>query len=268
MRESAPPAEPAPPTVDAKRAADSVRAVAFDCYGTLLQLEERHFAALIHEMLLQHGVSHASGEEVWAAWIESSRTLAESDGVIRDHPLNGPEPVFRPFSETWPQHFAQAFARHSIDQIPPQTAFQHLWDHMCAAPAYPEVHDVLTGLRARGYRVAVGSNADEGHLIPALAAAEIEAEVVLSSETASSYKPRAPFFRQLCERLALPPEQILYVGDSPYADVNGANHAGMPVYHVRRYPDPEREQVISRRATWTGTDLRGILDALPERVPC
>ena len=259
--------EPAPPVVGAERARDSVRAVAFDCYGTLLQLEERDFAALIHEMLVEHGVEHATGDEVWEAWLDASRALAESEGLVRDGTVDGPEPTFRPFSETWPQHFARAFERRSIDAIPPQRAFQRLWDHMSRVPAYPEVAEVFAGLRARGYRVAIASNADDGHLRPALAAAEIEAELILSSEEAASYKPRRPFFRQLCERLALPPEQILYVGDSPYADVNGANHSGLPVYHVRRYPDPERERSLRFRATWTRPTLRGILDVLPAAPP-
>ncbi len=255
--------EPSPPVVDAERAAASVRAVAFDCYGTLLQLEERHFAELIHAMLRRHGVAHTTGEAVWEAWLEASRALAESDGVVRGGSVDGPEPRFRPFSETWPRYFAHAFAHHSIDRIPPEAAFQHLWDHMSAVPAYPEVHDAFAALRARGYRVAIASNADDGHLLPALAAAGLDAEVVLSSEAAASYKPRRPFFQQLCARLDLPPASILYVGDSPYADVNGANHSGLPVYHVRRYPDPERERVLRYRATWTYPDLRGILRVLP-----
>ena len=265
-RSDAPPPEPpARPVVDAERAA-AVRAVAFDCYGTLLQLEERDFAALIHEMLLGHGVRHTTGEEVWEAWLDASRALAESEGLVRDGTVDGPEPTFRPFSETWPQHFAQAFERRAVDAIPPQRAFRHLWDHMSAVPAYPEVAEVFAALRARGYRLAIASNADEGHLRPALDAAGIDAEIVLSSETASSYKPRRPFFRRLCRLLDLPPEQILYVGDSPYADVNGANHSGLPVYHVRRYPDPERERSLRFEPTWSGPDLRGILDKLPADI--
>ena len=255
------------PAVGPEQAVASVRAVAFDCYGTLLQLEERDFANLIHGMLLEHGVSHTTGEEVWAAWIEASRALAESDGIVRDGSLDDPEPVFRPFSETWPQHFRHAFTHHSVDAIPAERAFQNLWDHMSAVPAYPEVAEVFEGLRERGYRVAVGSNADDGHLAPALEAAGITAEVVLSSEAARSYKPRLPFYRQLCESLDLPAEAILYVGDSPYADVNGSNNAGLPVYHVRRYPDPDRERGLRAAATWTYPDLRGILEVLPVAAP-
>jgi len=256
-----------PPTVGPDEAVATVRAVAFDCYGTLLQLEERQFASLIQDMLHEHGVDHATGEQVWDAWLEASREMARREGRNSEQPLDGPEPTFRPFSETWPYFFGEAFKRHSGDTIPPAAAFQHLWDVLSVAPAYPEVADVFAELQERGYRIAIGSNAEDDQLEHALWRAEIEVEMVLSSEEAQSYKPRKPFFGQLCERLDLEPCQVLYVGDSPWADVTGANHAGLPVYWVSRYPDPERERMMRSQPTWSGLDLTGILDALPNRAP-
>lgn len=261
------PPEPTPPAVGPEAAVGSVRAVAFDCYGTLLRLEEREFASLIQQMLLRHGVEHATGEQVWEAWLEASREMSKREGRDPERPLDGPEPVFRPFSETWPQFFSAAFAKHAIETIPAATAFQHLWDELSLAPAYPEVSEVFAELQRRGYRVAIGSNADDDHLEHALERAGIELQVVLSSEAARSYKPRKPFFDQLCSELGLEPCQVLYVGDSPWADVTGANHAGLPVYWVSRYPDPERERLMKSRPTWSGSDLRGILEALPARAP-
>jgi len=261
------PSETAPPTVGSEDAVNTVRAVAFDCYGTLLQLEERQFASLIQDMLHQHGVKHASGEEVWDAWLEASREMAKREGRNPERPLEGPEPTFRPFSETWPYFFGEAFKHHSVETIPPAAAFQHLWDELSIAPAYPEVVPVFAELAERGYRIAIGSNADDDHLEHALEKAGIEVELVLSSEEAQSYKPRKPFFEQLCERLELEPCEVLYVGDSPWADVTGANHAGLPVYWVSRYPDPDREKMMRSHPTWSGPDLTGILDALPPRAP-
>ena len=265
------PPEPSPPTVGAADAVRSVRAVAFDCYGTLLQLEEREFASLIQGMLHDRGVTHASGDDVWEAWLEASREMSRREGRDPERPLEGPEPTFRPFSETWPVFFREAFAKHSVETIPAEAAFQHLWDVLSVAPAYAEVLPVLAELRQRGYRVAIGSNADDDHLEHALKHAEIregrEVELVLSSEGARSYKPRKPFFDQLCDQLKLEPCEVLYVGDSPWADVTGANNAGMPVYWVSRYPDPDREKMMRARPTWSGKDLRGILEALPSEAP-
>jgi putative hydrolase of the HAD superfamily len=63
----------------------------------------------------------------------------------------------------------------------------------------------------------------------------------------------------------LPPEEVLYVGDSPFADVLGARNAGMPVAWVNRYgaklpdtvPAPDLEI----------TDLRGLVENLTPRPP-
>ena len=261
------PTETTPPTVGPDEAVGSVRAVAFDCYGTLLQLEERQFASLIEDMLHQHGVDHATGEQVWDAWLEASREMSRREGRDPERPLEGPEPTFRPFSETWPHFFSEAFKSHAVESIPPAAAFQHLWDELALAPAYPEVADVFSELERRGYRVAIGSNADDDHLEHALERAGIEVEMVLSSEEAQSYKPRKPFFDELCSRLELEPCEVLYVGDSPWADVTGANNAGLPVYWVSRYPDPDREQLMRAWPTWTGRDLTGILEALPDQAP-
>ena len=257
---------PAPPVVPAERAAAGARAVAFDCYGTLLALEERHFAALIHRMLLEHGVRDVGGERVWEAWLAASRRMSRSEGADHDDPLAGPEPAFRSFAERWPAYFAEAFAETGVSAVPADAAFRHLWDVMSASPAYPETLEVLEALRANGYRVAIGSNADEGHLVDALGAAGISVELVLSSERARSYKPRRPFFDQLCREIGLPPEQIVYVGDSPSADVTGANHAGMPVYWVHRYVDARRERNMRHAPTWEFPDLRGLLKVLPPRT--
>ena len=43
---------------------------------------------------------------------------------------------------------ARAFRHHSVETIPPATAFQHLWDVLSVAPAYPEVAPVFFGAAA------------------------------------------------------------------------------------------------------------------------
>ena len=253
------------PAVDAADVARRVRAVAFDCYGTLLQFEERQFGPFLHDFLQRHGVTHVDGDKVWSLWMAASREQAERDGHKKDaaNPHAGPEPSFKTFAERWPAFFERAFSQAEVEQVRHDAAFQHIWELMQAAPAYPEAHDVLAGLRARGYRIAVASNADDAHLLPALERAGMETDLVLSSEGARSYKPRRPFYRALCERLALPPAEVLYVGDSPYADVAGATHSGLPVYWVRRYRDEEREEDLRCQPTWTQADLRGLLEVLP-----
>jgi len=52
------------------------------------------------------------------------------------------------------------------------------------------------------------------------------------------------------------------VGDSPNADIIGANNAGMPVYWVRRYDDPHRARNLKQDPPWVYPDLRALLGLL------
>ena len=251
---------PAPPLT--RPDVSQIRAVAFDCYGTLLDFEERSFGPALQEFLTQRGVAHVDGESVWKHWLDASREHSRAHGRDPEGSLDGPEPAFYRMAQTWPRFFEHAFSKAAIESIAPVEAFQHLFDLLAEADAYPEVQDVLTGLRERDVTVVVASNADDVHLRPALERRGITSDYVISSEEVRSYKPRRPFFDAITERLELAPSQIIYVGDSPYADVTGATHAGMLSYWVRRYDDERRDQLLKTEPSWTFPDLRGLLAIL------
>ena len=62
---------------------------------------------------------------------------------------------------------------------------------------------------------------------------------VLISADLGRVKPHPLPFRLMREALALPPEQILYVGDNWLADVQGARRAGWHSVWVTRWAPPE-----------------------------
>ena len=239
-----------------------IRAVAFDCYGTLINFDERAFAPAMHTLLQQHNINHVEGTVVWERWMDSSREYARVNGRAADHPIEGPEPPFLAFADLWIHHFEAALKEYDIHTISPQTAVDYIFRLLSEAPPYSEAKDVITALREAGMRVVVASNADDVHLFPVLERARIEPEFILSSEQVQSYKPRKPFFDAVCDRLDIPSEQILFVGDSPNADVIGARNAGMPIYWVRRYDDAHRERNLKERPAWVYPNLRGLLDLL------
>ncbi|MDW8240848.1 MAG: HAD family hydrolase [Acidobacteriota bacterium] len=57
--------------------------------------------------------------------------------------------------------------------------------------------------------------------------------VVISGEVGWR-KPHPAIFRAALDRLKFPPEQVLFVGDTPWADIVGARAVGMPVVWVDR----------------------------------
>ena len=125
-----------------------------------------------------------------------------------------------------------------------------------------EVIDALcTGApRAQGLKIVVASNADDAHLDPALDRCGIRGlvDAVISSEGVCSYKPRRPFFDAIADWAGVEAGEVLYVGDSPLADVTGARAAGMASYWVRRYATP-----IARTACITRPP-----GASPTSAPC
>ena len=253
-------------------AAAQVRAVAFDCYGTLLNYEERAFAPAVGRLLQRYGVAHVDGDAVWTEWRNAAREYNKHHGRDPKRPLDGPEPPFRPLAEVWPEHFGHAFEHAKVKGIHPEHATEFLFAELRSAPPYPETPQIMERLRAAGFAVAVASNADDVHLLPAIDAAgiNIDAGLVLSSESARSYKPRRPFFEALMRRLGLAPHEVLYVGDSPVADVVGARNVGMPVYWVQRYArtrDNDDDERPAAEPSWTFPDLRGLLTILPGAQP-
>jgi 2-haloalkanoic acid dehalogenase type II len=235
-----------------------IRAVAFDCYGTLIDFDERAFSVAVHDLLETHGIDHVHGEAVWAKWMDSARDYAKHHGRDPEAPIDGCEPAFERFAEVWPHHFQHAFDATGVDTIGTDTAMTHLFALLSKAPAYVEVEEVLPALRRAGFTVAVASNADDAHLYPVLQNAGIDVDMVVTSESVRSYKPRRPFFDSLCDRLGMAREEILFVGDSPFSDVRGAHNAGLPVYWVRRYEDAEQRKYLKQGPDWTYPDLRGL----------
>jgi len=104
------------------------------------------------------------------------------------------------------------------------------WDaHARDFALRPGVRETLAGLRARGLHVGMVSNIDDDQLAHLLDVAGVRADFdsVLSSEAARVCKPAPGIFREALRRAQCAPEQALFVGDSLFHDIAGANRLGM-----------------------------------------
>jgi HAD superfamily hydrolase (TIGR01509 family) len=88
--------------------------------------------------------------------------------------------------------------------------------------------DALERLRDAGFRLAVVSNS-EGTIDAMLTEVGLRAyfETVVDSAVVGSVKPDARIFRIALERLGLPPDDAVMVGDLPTADVFGPRELGI-----------------------------------------
>ncbi|MFZ2493694.1 MAG: HAD family hydrolase, partial [Thermoanaerobaculia bacterium] len=103
--------------------------------------------------------------------------------------------------------------------------------------------EVLEALKARGIPVGLISNTGRTpgsvlrRVLEALGLAS-SIDVMLFSNEHGECKPQLSIFEELRQRLGTPFENIVFVGDNPYADVHGAQRCGM-------------------RAVWFDPPLRG-----------
>jgi 2-haloacid dehalogenase len=202
---------------------DSIHAVAFDGYGTLIEFTVPHFLAVMEELVRAHGVD-TDPQALWDRFVEAAKAVRGE---------NYHEPVYRRYKDAWALQFERA-ARDLGFQGDGRLAAARLKRRLSEADVFAEVPSVLAALRDR-YRLAVLSNADNDFLFSCLARNGLEFETVVTSEMAGAIKPDPAIFHYLAEKLGLPREQILYVGDWPMPDIVGARRAGVPVAWLNRH---------------------------------
>ncbi len=143
-------------------------------------------------------------------------------------------------------------------------AFDELWAHFgdpSSWVVFTDVAPTISALIARGFRLCVASNFD-GRLrgvtrgIPELR--DWVEPLVISSEVGHR-KPHPAFYLAACDRMGLPPEKVLCVGDDVKHDVIGPREAGLRSILVSRTgTPPDGVQCLS------GLDeFLSVLDAIP-----
>jgi putative hydrolase of the HAD superfamily len=226
---------------------DGPRAVVFDAVGTLLTPEPSAGIAY-HRAGCRYG-SRLDEREIVARFAKAFRSTLREAGP---EPHRTDEPTERQF---WREVVGRVF-----DDFPPEAAaacFDDLFAHFARPEAwrvYPDVGTALRELHGLGLTLAIASNFDSrlhtvaaGH--PELAALDRR---FVSSEIGWR-KPHPAFFRAVCERLGLPPDQVLYVGDEPESDVAAGRAAGLRAMLLRRGGPP-------------GPDILTELTQLPQRL--
>ena len=246
----------------------AVRAIAFDGYGTLFDFERTHFRTAIAAILAEQRIE-TDGDAFFLQWdgYYSRASVWGDEGANREHPdrpgvLNGPLPDWHSQWEIWRRQFEWAFEQSGVTGDPEHGANQ-LRELLSRAEPYPDAHDTIEELAARGYLLGLLSNADEDFLQGALSRGRLRFSVIQSSESLRAYKPNRAVYLALCHRLGCEAAEVLYVGDSAIADVNGAANAGLGAAWVRRgaqpfYPEalPEPHITLDR--------LGDLLDLLTE----
>jgi len=204
----------------------SIRALTFDCYGTIIDWDG--------------GIRQALGQLPELASADLDRLLADRERLEYDL-LNE---AYRPYGEVLGASMQRAAALQGI-QVSESSRAQFAAS-MGTWPAFPDSARALSHLATR-FRLALLSNVETETLEQSIAPLGIQFEHLISAESVRSYKPGPAHFAAALERLALEPHEILHVAGSLYHDIRPAQAAGWPHAWINRRSDPIPEGIDPTR---------------------
>ncbi|WP_306223771.1 HAD family hydrolase [Bosea beijingensis] len=97
------------------------------------------------------------------------------------------------------------------------------------------IGEIWEKLRAEGIRIGLCSNLAMPYGNPLVAALPGKPDALVLSYEVGLAKPDPAIFHLVCDRLGLSPAEILFVGDTPSADIEGPRKIGMPAMHISEF---------------------------------
>ena len=190
------------------------QAITFDCYGTLIDWETGLLGAL-RPILRAHG-SKMRDEQILAIYAELEPAA------------QNPYRRYRQVLEEVVQGFGRRLGFEAS-----VTEARSLPDSLKDWQPFPDTVAALQKLRPR-YRLAIISNTDDELFAVTAPHLQVKFDQIVTAEQARAYKPSLAPFHLALERLGLPKEQVLHVGQSVYHDVVPAKSLGLATVLVRR----------------------------------
>ena len=195
-----------------------LRAITFDCYGTLIDWETGLLAA-IRPILHAHGAELSDAEifrlygdleaEAEASHYQPYREILRD--VVRGF---GTRLGFRPTDEE------QASLPNSLANWKP----------------FPDTVASLRQLKSK-FKLGIISNVDDDLFSASARRLEIDFDFVTTAGQARAYKPSLEIFRLAQKKMGIPSEQWVHAGQSIYHDVIPAKALGISTVWVNR-PSP------------------------------
>ena len=196
-----------------------IQAVVFDAVGTLIHPEPP--APLVYATV---GSRFGSTLAPQTIAVRFAAAFQQEEAVDRTAGFRTSEDRER---ERW-----RRIVGHVLDDVTdPEACFRELFDHFSRPEAWrcePEAIETLEQLTERGYTLGLASNYDArlNRVVAGLPMLWTIPYVVVSSAIGWR-KPAPAFFVRVCQELALPAQQILYMGDALDNDYAAAGAAGL-----------------------------------------
>lgn len=205
---------------------NGIRAILFDLDGTL-RFSEPRFFHILYDYAVQAGCTASKDDHRCAMrwlhyyWAQSTELLADMETFGLD------QEVF------WLNHTRLFIQALGID--PPLAKSLALAVHRRITDEYRptsqvpvETLDMLKSLQQAGFLMAIVSNRSS-NFETELASLGLSGyfQLVVAAGEINSWKPETEIFLHSVRSLGVLPHQALYVGDNYYADILGAQKAGL-----------------------------------------
>ncbi len=207
--------------------------VLFDFAGTLFSLRDmrKQFREVLIDVLEKGNVQYAT-DDIGAAYKES---IAKAFIEVGGTPFYYHRDLFKVAFINFLDHFgAENTEELSTYGLERQTSMA------IQAPALrSSVLPTLKFLKESGISTAIVSNIDNDHFYPMLERLDLfeHVDFVISSEEACSCKPDPKIFNIALDNLKLEPYHTLFVGDTPFADIEGAKSLNMATALINEKSD-------------------------------
>jgi 2-haloalkanoic acid dehalogenase type II len=215
-----------------------IRAITFDCYGTLIDWEGGAKQSL--RVLLQKRRPRDKGlfraeflDELFGAWERAQWTrIQQSYTCYRQIAAESLEQVAAEHELPFTGADACAFA-NSIATWQP----------------FPDTAAALAKLKQK-VRLGLISNIDDDILAASAARLGVEFDLLMTAERARAYKPSPLPFQRALERLGLPAEQVAHAAFGFEYDITTASTLGFRTILVRRHrrkfpPAPAPDLIVA-----------------------
>ncbi|MEN5158919.1 HAD family hydrolase [Achromobacter spanius] len=184
----------------------AIKAVAFDVFGTLVNIERptrpfRKLVRLLHEAGRPR--QRDDGIRAMSHPMDLRQAASLFGGMISDADLNALETEQR--------------------------------EEIRSITLFPDAAPTLLALKARGIKVALCSNLAAPYGPPVLELLPFQPDFCAWSYEAGAVKPQPEIYQYLCEGIACQPDEVLMIGDTIEADMIGPRRFGMHGYHLDRH---------------------------------
>jgi 2-haloalkanoic acid dehalogenase type II len=184
--------------------------VTFDCYGTLIDWES--------------GISAFFRAEV------GREDLLEEWERVQFHMIQGP---YRRYADILADSLRQTLEAHGLEYRPDMG--RRFAEALTRWRPFPETNPALEALRAKGLKLGIISNIDDGLLAETMKHFTVPFDVVVTAEQARAYKPSDAGFRLALARILRPAPEVTHVAFGDRYDLATARSCGMQVVFVNRH---------------------------------